>query len=87
MLDVLANDGNACATTTTGQVAGRPKRSPPWFCLNAGVIFLANHPAGYALEAIDQYRNLGQVVHEQVNMVVFAVELKQLRLKVCANDF
>ncbi len=89
LLDVLANDSNRCATTATGKVAGRPQRSTPKFSLDAGVIFLANHPAGHALEAVHQsrYRHLGWVVHQQVNVIVFAIELNQFRLKVCANAF
>ena len=89
LFDVLANDSNRCATTATGKVAGRPQRSTPKFSLDAGVIFLANHPAGHALEAVHQsrYRHLGWVVHQQVNVIVFAIELNQFRLKVCANAF
>ena len=45
---------------------------------------LLPYPAGGdALEAVDQFGdgNLGRVVHQQVDVIAFAVELLQLRLE------
>lgn len=87
LLNVLANHRNWRAPAATGKVRRRPQRIAPEFLLDARIILLANHPARDALEAIDQgrHRHLGRIVHQQMHMVILAVELHQFCLKVSTD--
>jgi len=51
------------------------------------MILFAYHPARNTFETIDQrrYGNLWRVIDQQVNMIIFAIELNEFRLKVSAN--
>src|SRR5690606_30797752 len=72
---------------TACEVGGRPKRTAPQLLADARVVPFADHPAGNAFQAIDQRRDshLGRVVHQQVDVIVLAVELHQFRLEVGAD--
>lgn len=54
---------------------------------NVRISLQTNNSTGHAIEAVDQrgYGNLWGVVHQQVNVAVFPVELHQLRLEVRAD--
>ena len=66
------------------EVAWRPQGTPPQLLVDARVVLLADHATGDAFEAVHQCRDrhLRWVVHQQVNMVILAVELHQFRLEV-----
>jgi len=87
LFDVLPDDADWCPATTASEVRRRPQGIAPQFFSYAGVIFLAQHAAGHALEAVDQggYGDLRRVVHLQMNVIIFAVELDQFGLKVTTD--
>ena len=87
LFDVLANDGNRRATARGREIGRRPQCTTPQFFPNTRIVLFANHPAGHALETIHQhrYRQLWGVVHQEMHMVVLAIEFNQFRLKVCAD--
>src|SRR3989304_3135933 len=51
------------------------------------IVLLPHEATGYAFQAIHQrrHRHLWRIVHQQVHMILLAVELHQLRLEVAAN--
>src|SRR5690606_23103160 len=82
LCDVLAVALDGCTAATACEVGGRPKRTAPQLLADARVVPFADHPAGNAFQAIHQRRDshLGRVVHQQVDVIVLAVELHQFRL-------
>ena len=83
LFDVLADDRNGRTATATGQVGRRPQRALPIPRLQVGP-FLAQQAAGYTLQTVHEVgdRHLRRVCHLQVNMIVLAAHLKELRLEV-----
>jgi hypothetical protein len=49
LLNVVANDGDGCASTASGEVAWRPQRSTPQLLTDGWILLLANHAAGHLL--------------------------------------
>lgn len=83
-----------CCTTVSGAPPQLPakyepdqKCPPPQVPAHVRVVLLAQQPGRDALEGVDQLGelDLGRVVHEQVDMVLFAVELLQLGFEVGAH--
>lgn len=50
-------------------------------------VLIANQPAGYAFQAVDQRRNgyFWGIDDKQMNMIVFPVKFNKFRLKITAN--
>lgn len=84
LLDVLTHDLNGRTGATGGEVRRRPQRTRPEFVANARVVFLTDHAAGDPFKAIDQRRDgdLGGVVHQEVDVVILAVEFHEFSLEV-----
>src|SRR2546425_10181252 len=87
LLDVLADDRQRCTAARCGEVRGRPQVSVHDGAVDPAGELLAYAAGGDALEAVDQFRDgdLGRVVHQEVDVIAFAVELLQLRLEVLAH--
>lgn len=86
LLDVLAHDGNRRAAAATREVGWRPQHAFPVALLDVGS-FLPQQATGDAFEAVHEIgdSHLGRVFHKQVNVIVLAVHLDQLRLEVGAD--
>jgi hypothetical protein len=87
LFDVLADDCDGCSAAASGEVAWRPKRAGPEFLSDAWIVIFPNHPARNAFQAVDQIGSgyLGRIVHEQMNVIVLAIELDQFSLKVITD--
>jgi hypothetical protein len=87
LLDVLTHDFDGRAAARAREVGRRPQGTAPKFPANARVVLLADHPARNAFQTIHQrrYSDLGRVVHKQMHMAVFTVELYQLGFEVAAD--
>src|SRR5690606_27951364 len=87
LLDVLLHDAERCAAGRSGEVRAGPEAlCPPVVADQVGEL-LAQPPGGDALEAVDQFGHgdLRREVHEQVDVVVLAVELHQFGLEVLTH--
>ena len=86
LLNVLTQDGNGSTTATRSKVRWRPKNVFPISALHVWSL-KPEESAGNTFKAVDQrrYRMLGWVVHQQMDVVYFAVHLDQLGLEVLAN--
>lgn len=85
--DVLLDDGQGRAAAGGGEVGAGPEASAPQVAVHMGFEFLAQAAGGDALEGVHQFRqgDLGRIVHEEMYVVVLAVELAQLGLEVDAD--
>src|SRR5258708_9361633 len=77
LLDVLPNNGNRCAPAASCKIAWRPQSAAPQILTDAGVVFLANHPAGYTLQTVHKRRHLRLMLifHQQYNICFFSISL------------
>src|SRR5690606_39836376 len=86
LFDVLPHDGNRRTATTGGEVGRRPQHAFPIALLDVRP-FLPQQATGDAFDAVHEIgdSHLGRVFHKQVNVIVLAVHLDQLRLEVGAD--
>ncbi len=87
LFNVLADDFDGCAGAASGEVGRRPQRTAPQLLADARVVLFADHAAGDAFQAVHLRRDgdLRRIVHQQVDVVVLAVELHEFRLEVGAD--
>src|SRR5690606_37592851 len=87
LLDVLLHDAERCAADGTGEVRAGPQALCPPVVPDEFGELLAEAPGGHALEGVHQlgHGDLRREVHEEVDVVVLAVELDQLGLEVLAH--
>jgi len=86
LFDILPDDGDRGAAAGSGEVARAPEDV---LIIPGGDLRVATpqDPGGSALEAVHQGgdSDLGRVMDQEINMVVLAVHLDQLRLEVGAD--
>lgn len=77
VFDVLLDHGRGCSAACAGEVGARPEVSTPYVFADVGAVFLAQSPAGDAFEVVDllRYCDFWWVVHQQMDVVGFTVEL------------
>lgn len=86
MFNVLPDDCDRRSAARGGEVAGRPQHALP-VTTRQRRVHLPQPPAGHAFEAVHQLRkrHFRRIVHQQMNMIVFAVHLDQIGFEVGAN--
>ena len=86
LFDVLADDADGRAAARSGKVGRRPQHAFP-VSPHQGRMALPHEAAEDALEAVHQGRHgpLGRIVHQQVDVIILAIHLHQLRLEVGAD--
>lgn len=86
LFDVLPDDGDWRSTARSGKVAGRPKHAfpvPPFEFREPSSQMSGRYP----LEAIHEsrYRHFGRVMHQEMDMVLLAIEFHEFGLEIPAH--
>ena len=86
LLDVLLDDADRGSAAGRGEIAGGPEDALP-VSGHQSRMPLPHETAGYAFEAVDEHRDgdLRRIVHQQMDMIVLAVDLDQFRFEVGAD--
>ena len=86
LFDVLADDADRRSATGCSEVGRGPKDSLPIPPHQFGA-HLPKASAGHALEAVHQHRHrdLGRVIHQQMDMIVLSIHLDQFSLEIRAD--
>jgi hypothetical protein len=83
MLYVFSKDVDRCPATAGGEVRWRPEHAFPIASSQVGS-FLSKHTTGNTLQRVHQIgdSNLGRILHQQMNVMVFTVHLDEFALEV-----